>query len=596
MVTAGQAGDGRRQLGPLSSGSILAPVLLLLACNAPPVDEGARVDDAELAGLTAQDEPIAPDASGCNVHLSPTVGVPVPAVLAAAGPWQLCGTYGTGGAQLVSTSYDSRRLALLTDSGQVWVMGARNFKLQGVFAHGTGAISFAALSPDGKLLATVDDAEGRVALWNVPKQKLLRVMTRPPSAPSYFGLGAVAFSHDGARVAVVSNTHIDVYDVATGAPLPISSRSDVGGAMSVAFAASDTRLVLGRFSYYGNGPYAGWGNVDLVDATTGDNRLTLAKDHYIQLPTVAVSGDGNTIAVGATQASRSLSFFDARTGQATGELALEAVPLALDVNGARVATIDPPTPQQSPESPIAVSVRNVADGSVVQTVTVPASTVFTRAKRLYVTADLGGLLVGDVAPNVLTRIKLDNGRTQAVACGAGHYTDVAALAISGDGQTLVSTGDYYDGYRRLAWDVATGAPVDAVPPPEALRGPSATSPDGTLQIVTSEDDASATFSVRDTASGAIVRSFGPQPSHPRTFDFAPDGSAIASSSDRDPADRRAPPVADVWDVATGAHEQSVRIITTLPEATAQAVLFGDADRLFVAGYATTARWCRAGGR
>jgi WD40 repeat protein len=568
--------------------------LVLAGCEAPPSDEGARAAGSAL-GASAEDEPTAADAAGCNVQLAPTVGLPVPAVLAAAGPWQLCGTYGTGGAHLLTASYDSRRLALVTDSGQVWVLGARNFKLQGVFAHATGAVSFAALSPDGKLLATVDDVEGRVALWNVPKQKLVRVMVRPGSAPLYYGLGAAAFSHDGARLAVVSNRHVDVFDVDTGAPLAISGRSDLGGAMSVAFAASDSRLVLGRFSYYGNGPYAGWGNVDLVDATTGDNRVTLDKPHHIQLPTISVSGDGNTIAVGATQASPSVTFFDARTGQATGELPIVGVPLALDVNGARVAMIDPPVPQSPQDGPIAISVRNVADGSVIKTVSVPASAIPARLKLLAVTPDLSGLLVGDVAPNVLTRIKLENGRTHAVACGAGHPTRVADLAISGDGQILVSTGDTYDNNRRLGWDVATGAPIEAVPPPEALRGARATSPDGTLQVVTPPDDSSPTFSVRDTGTGQVVRTFGPQPTHPWTFDFSPDGALIASSSARDPADRRVPPVADVWDVATGAHEQSLRIIGDLPDG-GQAVLFGDADHLFVAGYGTTARWCRGSAR
>jgi WD40 repeat protein len=263
------------------------------------------------------------------------------------------------------------------------------------------------------------------------------------------------------------------------------------------------------------------------------------------------------------------------------------------VNGARLAMIDPGDGQFG-SSPIVVSVRNVADGSTVETVTVPGSTAYPRAKLLQATPDLSGLLVGDVAPSVLTRIKLASGRTQAVACGAGHNGDVVDLAISGDGQTLVSTGDYYDGYRRLAWNVGTGAPLLAVPPPEAVRGPSSTSPDGT-QVVGPTDDGAATFDLRDAQSGETVRRFGPQPTRPRAFDFSPGGALIASSSEHDPADRRAPPVAGVWTAASGGLEQSLPIVTSVPETNAPPVLFGDADHLFVAGYATTARWCRSGG-
>ena len=257
MVNAG--GRGR---GAWRNGALAMAALIVAGCSeSSPIDAGATGAGAdEVAGALAAgvtEEPAAPDASGCNAQLAPTIDLPV--ALSANGPWQLCGTYGTGGAHVIGTSYDSRRVALLTDSGQVWVMGAGNFKVQGVFAHATGSVTFAGLSPDGKLLATVDDPGGQVAIWNVGKQKLLRVIPRPPAQTSYFGMGAVTFSHDGARVAVVSYTHVDVFDVATGAPLPISSRTDLGGAMSVAFAASDTRLVLGRFAYYGNGPYVGWG-------------------------------------------------------------------------------------------------------------------------------------------------------------------------------------------------------------------------------------------------------------------------------------------------------------------------------------------------
>jgi WD40 repeat protein len=579
----------------VTGASLMALLLASCGSGASPgrKSKGGGSEVAGGAPLTApitDDQPAAPDASGCNVQLWPAVGL-APAALAGAGPWQLCGAYGTGGAHLVSTSYDARRIALLTDAGQVWVLAAGSFEVLGVFAHGAGAVSFAGLSPDGTRLATVDDVEGRVALWSVASRQLLRVMTRPPAQPSYFGLGAATFSHDGGRLAVVSAGHVDVFDLDAGAALPISSRRDLGGAMSVAFAAGDSRLVLGRFKYFGNGPYAGWGSVELVDATTGDNRVTLDKPFAIDLPTVAVSGNGNTIALGASQASRSITFFDAWTGKATNQLPLAGKPLALDVNGARLAMIDPPTGGQT-SGPIAVSLRNAADGSAVATVSVPPSSAPPRSKLLVATPDLRALLVGDVAPRVLTRIRLGDGRTHAVACGAGHATDVAALAISTDGQTLVSTGD---GGRRLGWDVATGAPVTTLPTADKLRSPRATSPDGKLKL---EDPArlfKPTFDLLDVATGAVVRTLGPQPSRPRTFDFAPDGARIASSSERDPVDRRPAPVADVWTVGTGAHEQSLRIVTSAPETSAQAVLFSDAGHLLVAGYATTARWCRTGG-
>lgn len=533
-------------------------------------------------------------ASGCSTNLQPAIGDEGPPALGAAGPWQFCGAYGTGGAHIVKTSADGRRIALLTDSGQAWVLEADSFRAHGPFAHGNGAISFVGLSPDGQLLATVDDAGARVALWNVNRGELLRVMRRPPlEGPSYYGLGDVAFSHDGHLLAVVSGSHTDVFRTATGAPLPISARTDVGGAMRVEFAAHDRRLVLGRFTYFGNGPFAGFGRVDLVDARTGDAPATLGTSLGSELPAIAVSGDGDTIAVGAAEVGFApITFFDATTGAVIREQPAPGVPLALDAHGERLAQIEPPPGGSSlpPGSPHTITVRRISDGTVLRSVTVAGSTAFPREKLFAVTPDLRGLLVGDVAPNVLTSLRISDGGTRAVACGSGHNTDVVALAVTPDGQTLVSTGDSSDG-RRLAWDVDSGAPVAVVPPPAGLRGPSATSPDGTL-VAGPTDPPSANFVLRDTGSGAIVRTLGPQVSHPATFDFAPGGRLIASSSTRDPADRRTPPVVGAWTVDTGVLQQALLVVTSQPEPSAQAVLFDSRRRLFVAGYATTALWCR----
>ena len=459
------------------------------------------------------------------------------------------------------------------------------------FSHGSGAISFVGLSPDGRLLATVDDPGARVGIWDVNRRQLVRVMQRPPlQGPSFYGLGDVAFSRDGRRVAVVSGSHVDVFDVATGAPLPISARTDLGGAMRVAFAAADDRLVLARFNYFGNGPFAGFGSVVVVDAATGDNLITLAAPPLGgTLAGMAVSGNGGVVAVGASEPGRvPITLFDPRTGAVVGTVATAGVPLALDATGNRLAVHEPATGGTPPtiDAPQTVSVRRTSDGMVVRSVTVPGSTAFPRQKLLTVTPDLKALLVGDVAPAVVTHVRLNDGATRAVACGSGHAGPVGTLALTSDGAVLVST----DGSGPLAWNVATGAQVAVVPDPAGLVGPSPVSPDGT-QIAGPTDPPSSNFVLRDTGTGAVVQTFGPQPSFPSTFDFSPDGALIASTSTRDPADRRVPPVAGVWVAATGQLQQSLLIVTSQPS-NSEPVLFATAQRLLVGGYATTALWCQ----
>jgi hypothetical protein len=494
----------------------------------------------------------------------------------------------------VKSSDDGRRVALVTDSGQVWVLDAHSFRLLGTFSHGDGPISFAGLSPDGTMLATVDAAVGQVGLWDVESHTLLRTLPLPGAAVSYYGLGDVAFSHDGEMVAVVSSERIDVFDAATAEPLPISGRTDMGGAMRVAFVAGDARLVLARFRYWGNGPYAGWGSVDVVDATTGDNLVHLDKPLGIALPAIAVSGDGDTLAVGASEpGSRSVTFFDARTGQMTGEQASAGVPLGLDQAGLNLAMLEPQPGGDgsgvSSAPALTVTVRRTSDGLVLSSLTIDAGASSPRRKLLVATPDLSALLVGDVGERVLVRQSLASGEPMAVACAAGHASDVADLAISRDGRVLVSTGDSTDG-ARLQWEVVTGASLSG-PSPRSLREGSTLSRNGALEAAPVASD--GFFDLRDISSGTVLRRLGPQPTHPRTFDFAPDASLIASASERDPIDRQRGPVADVWFVDSGELQQALPVMTSRPETSAQPVLFGnDGRHLLVGGLGSTALWCR----
>ena len=98
MVNAG--GRGR---GAWRSGTLAMVALIVAGCSeSSPIDAGAtgavRMRWPARWPPAWPRKPAAPDASGCNTQLAPTVDLPVPVALAANGPWQLCGTYGTGGA------------------------------------------------------------------------------------------------------------------------------------------------------------------------------------------------------------------------------------------------------------------------------------------------------------------------------------------------------------------------------------------------------------------------------------------------------------------------------------------------------------------
>jgi hypothetical protein len=188
------------------------------------------------------------------------------------------------------------------------------------------------------------------------------------------------------------------------------------------------------------------------------------------------------------------------------------------------------------------------------------------------------------------RVDLASGQTERVACGAGHFTEIAALGVTDDGSTLVSTGQSVYDDPTFVWDALTGAPLD-IPPPTNLKTPSPISPDGTLMAALADDGPD--FDLVDTATGKIVKTFGPAPTRPESFDFSPSAALIASDSERDPVDRRVNPVGSLWDVGGGTLIQRLPLITNVPLGLPEPVLFApDGLHLFAGGYSTSALWCR----
>ena len=217
---------------------------------------------------------------GCSSVLTPAMNSSVPSSLSADGPWQRCGAYGAGPAKVMRVAADGSRAVVVTASGDAFVLGVPELTLVGRFEHGEGRIAYAALSPDGRTLATLDDRAGKLALWDVDAHALRHVRDVQHAWPTYASdTGDVVFSSTGAKVAAASGTQLAVFDVATGAPYPINDVPDQGTHRGLAFVADDTRLALNGFGFYGNGPYIAYGGVELVDAETGANRVLLPAEY-----------------------------------------------------------------------------------------------------------------------------------------------------------------------------------------------------------------------------------------------------------------------------------------------------------------------------
>ncbi len=509
---------------------------------------------------------------GCDSLVTPSPsGTTIPSELRPSGFYR-CGGYGSGGARIIEPSRDQTSVALVTDAGDAYVLAATTLRERARFSEGHGRVTFAGLSADGSVLATVEDKAGEVALWNVSTGALLHVMPRTPAQLPFYDVGDVDFAPDGARVAVGSSAGLNVYDVATGAAVTFASD---GSAMTsiarVAYVADGARLLVVHNGWYGNGPYVGGGAAFLVDAADGGNPMRLDYEPWGQAPyppRIGLSDDGHFVALGAEYGGPPIGLFDTRTGAALPIASIAEEPVAVSDDGTRIATR-----VQNDDGSESIVIRTVADGAEV------SRTPAHRLRPVTVIGDLGEFLVGDEPPHVLTS---SSGGT---ACGTGHGEAVKDLAQTSDGATLVEDAMENDGTTtRYAWDVGTGDSV--TPPGGALETASPTSPDGTTEAREQTDNSSPDFDLVDASSGAAIRTFGPHETHPDGFDFSPDGALIASSARRDPVDRRGSPLVKLWNASAGTLSQDVE---TSVESTA---LFHTASELFVPEQGTVAHYCR----
>lgn len=531
---------------------------------APGSADAATATDAATAidaanAIDAAPSPDAGSVTGCTSLLRPPMN---PIETSAARPWHRCGGYGSGTARSLRIAANGSRVVAITDAGDAFVLAMPSLALVRTFTHANNRVSFAVLSADGSRLATVDDPHGEVAIWNVGTGALERTLVRSGAWPSLYGLGEASFSPDGSHLAVISVDHLDVWDLATGNAEPISARTDLGGGMRVIWAGND-RLAIARFTYWGNGPYSGYGKVDLLDARTGDHAVRLAYDFAIDLPALSVSSDGTRVAISAANGDRAVAMFDTATGAAVPIAAMTGAVLQLSADAGAVAL----------SANGVVSIRATATGAISDSVPV------TSTGPLAIDTDLQTLLVGDAPPSIVTATQMGNHTLSGLACGEGGKEVILNVELSPDGTRLI-TNDVQDVDR--VWDVATGALLTEAPPTTRVY-PSSISPDGTLVAV--PDDAH-TFHTETTASMTLVRTYGPHETHVDQLDWSDDAARIASGASRDPADRwQIPPQTRVWMSATGDLEQALDSMDSAPGLFAGGTLFvGDAG--------ATTLWCR----
>ena len=136
--------------------------------------------------------------------------------------------------------------------------------------------------------------------WNLPEGAILRL-----------GKGTtydLAYSPDGARLAVASSIGIWLYDAHTGAEIALLA-GHMDGERSVAFSPDSKTLASGSMWNYRGGRVKS--TIRLWDVTTGELKQTL-EGHIFDTNAVSFSPDGNTLASGG---SGKIRLWDIVTGE-----------------------------------------------------------------------------------------------------------------------------------------------------------------------------------------------------------------------------------------------------------------------------------------
>jgi WD40 repeat protein len=369
-----------------------------------------------------------------------------------------------------------------------------------------------AYGPDGRTIASVSD-DDTLVLWNAHTGGVLdRFDTHEPRN--------VAFSPDGARLAVAGPSAVELWDRPSRSRqrrFPAMPQKAMGG--GVAF--SPTGEALAYSNYYES-------TITLRNPNTGEMLATLT-GHTMPIRTFAFSQDAKTLASVSYDNTARLWDMAPNTERLTLEHSALVHDVAFNADGTLLATaVDDQTrlwdvatgTERSTFGPGATAVRFSPDGHAVATAN----------------------------PDGIRFWEPTTGRELASIPDTELGSSVLGLAYSPDGSRLAV--GCHNGTVRV-WDVKTRQPLFEQPPRLTAI---AVSPDGRLLAV---GDETGRVILRDLATLEEVRRLDGHELAVARLAFSPDGHLLASA-DGHGSGREQGPV-QVWEVSSGRRLSSVQL-------------------------------------
>jgi WD40 repeat protein len=226
-------------------------------------------------------------------------------------------------ADAVAASADGNRLARWAGKNRLAIWDLQTRREIGTLP--VGSISGAALSPDGKMLATCDSWWGdkTVKLWYIATQQA-RTLKPSPAEKDQYSVVCTTFSADGKLLAAGFQVcWVTIWDAVTGKmktqfPALPKTQADV---LSVAFSPDRKLLAVGT----------NVGTVTLWQIETGKLVATM-EGHTNRVLSLAFSPDGGTLATAGTDGT--VRLWEVATGQ-------ERITLKGDNKGVSLVTFAP---------------------------------------------------------------------------------------------------------------------------------------------------------------------------------------------------------------------------------------------------------------
>ena len=396
----------------------------------------------------------------------------------------------------------------------------------------------------------------------------------PDGAKMRLGKGwisEIAYSPDGARLAVASGIGIWLYDTTTGQEVALLT-GHTEGIISVVFSPDGRTLASGSWD----------STIRLWDADLGTHIRTL-EGHRYSVYSVAFSPDGTTIASGGGYDDYTIRVWDADSGAPIRTLrghtdVVRSVAFSPDGrtiasgsggrsnepdNTIRVWDADSGAPVRTLEghTDSVTSVAFSPDGRTIASGSGGRSNEPDNTIRLWDVDSGAPVRTLEGHTDSVTSVAFSpDGRTIASSSskeirlwdaesGAyirtleGHTNYVTSVAFSPDSRTLASGGSYNDHTIRL-WDVDSGVSIRTLEGHTNRVRSVAFSPDGRT-LASGGGFRDNTIRVWDADSGAHIRTLSGHTDSVRSVAFSPDGGTLASGSDDN--------TVRLWDADSGAH-------------------------------------------